>query len=122
MNIDIQANGIPADKDVLHFITCRAELALGAMHDQLGLVGVVIDGTGDGNEIRCRVLIRPRMQTDIVVEGSDANLYVAIHRALDDAGWTLAASLLRQQSEFMHRQFKLIEDRVAQSATSGIAA
>ena len=83
MKIDIQANGIPAYKDVDHFVTCRAHLAFGSMRDQVSLVSVFVDRIGKDNEIRCLVLIRPSAQPDIIVEGSNANLYVAIHQTLD---------------------------------------
>ena len=110
MNIDIQANGIPSHKDVHRFVACRADLALGSMRDQVGLVSVFVDAEDERKETRCRVLIRPSAQPDIVVEGSNANLYAAIHHTLDDAGWSLAGTLMRQQSDFINRQFELIDD------------
>ena len=112
MNIEIQANGVPANKDVRHFVNCRAELALKALRDQIGLVSVVVDNkTGSGEGVRCLVLIRLSTHPDVVIENNDANLYVAIHRAVDDAGWALARILMRQQSSLMQRQFELIEDQ-----------
>ena len=118
MNIDIQANGIPAHKDVHRFVACRADLALGAMRDQFGLVSVFIDETDEGKDTRCRVLIRSSAQPDILIEGSNANLYAAIHHTLDDAGWTLAGSLVQQQTDFISRQFELIDDHSFRSAAS----
>jgi hypothetical protein len=121
MNIDIQANGLAADEEIHHFVSCRADLALGAMRDQVGLVSVFADRTGDANEVRCLVLIRPFAQPDIVVEASSANLYLAVHRALDDAAWTLAQTLMRQQSGLMHRQIELIESQAGQSEAIDLA-
>ncbi len=120
MNIDIQANGIPAHKDVHRFVACRTDLALGSMRDQVGLVSVFVDEAGEDSETRCRVLIRPSAQPDIIVEGRNANLYAAIHHTLDDAGWTLADSLMRQQSDFIQQQFELIDDQFTRSQPSGL--
>lgn len=116
MNIDIQANAIPAHKDVHHFVACRVDLALGGMRDQLALVSVIIDGCGDGDEVRCLVVIRPYAQPDIICEGSHANVYVAVHQTLDEAGWTAARKLASQQNAFMDRQFELLGDQVDSSA------
>ena len=117
MNIEIQANGIPPSKDVQHFVRCRADLALRALRDQIGLVSVFVSAGefDDGNDIRCLVLIKLSSHPDVVVESTDANLYIAIHRAVDDAGWTLARNLMRQQNSLMHRQFEMIGGQRPQS-------
>ena len=112
MKLEIQANGIPAHREVHHFVRCRADLALKVLRDQIGLVSVFVDNNGqadDGDGIRCLVLIRLSTQPDVVVERSDANLYIAIHRALDQAGWTLSRSLMRRQSSLLQRQLGFIE-------------
>ena len=120
MNIDIQAKAIPAHKDVHHFVACRADLALGGMRDQLALASVFIDGSGAGDEVRCLVMIRPYAQPDIIVEGSHANVYVAVHQTLDEAGWTLARKLASQQNAFIDRQFELLGDQAARSGMRGL--
>lgn len=114
MNIDIQANSIPKNKDVHHFVKCRADLALNGLRDQIGLVSVFVDNakeSGAGDEMRCLVLIRPNAHPDVVVENTDANLYAAIHRAVDDASWTLADSLARQHSDLLQRQIDMIDGK-----------
>lgn len=114
MNIEIQVNGIPAHKDVHYFVKCRTDLALNGLRDQIGLVSVFISNaneSGDGKQKRCLVLIRPIAHPDVQVEFTDANLYVAIHRAVDDAGWCLASSLVRQQSDLLQRQFNMIDGK-----------
>jgi len=61
MNIEIQARGIPSNKDVHNFIRRRADLALNALRDQIGLVSVFVDGANVSDkvgDIRCLVLIR----------------------------------------------------------------
>ena len=118
MNIDIHANGIPAEKDVQHFVRLRAELSLSALSDQIGLVSVFVDSaeeSGCDGEVRCVVLIRLLAQPDVVVEITHSNLYVAIHRAVDEAGWILARSLADQQSDLMHLQVEMIDGWHARS-------
>ena len=112
MNIEIESRGIPVEKDVEHFVRCRADLALNGLRDQINTVSVVVSEDADANDdnrIRCLALIRLSGQRDVVVEGTHRNLYVSIHRTLDDAGWSLAQTLAHQQSEMLHQQFELIE-------------
>ena len=114
MNIEIQANGIPVPKNVHHFVRSRTDLALRGLSDQIGLVSVFINNAnepGGANQKRCLVLIRPIAHPDVQVEFTDVNLYVAIHRAVDDAGWCLASSLVRQQCDLLQRQLNMIEGK-----------
>lgn len=111
MNIEIQARGIPSNKDVHNFIRRRADLALNALRDQIGLASVFVDGANVSDkvgDIRCLVLIRLGTHPDVEVESTHANLYTAIYRAVDDAGWTLARTLMHQQAGLLNRQFKMI--------------
>ena len=112
MNIVVQANGIAPGKDVTHFVRCRAELALYPLGEQIRLVSVFVDqaeNDADGDRIRCLVLVRPGVHPDIEVETTSNNLYVAIHRAVDEAAWTLAGSLTRQQGSLVSRQVGIID-------------
>ncbi len=114
MNIEIQANSIPTNKDVHHFVRCRAYHALNGLRDQIGLVSVFVDNANesiDGKQVRCLVLIRTNALPDVAVEHSAANLYIAIHRAVNDAGWALANSLGRQQSDLLHQQIGIIDGK-----------
>ena len=61
--------------------------------------------------MRCLVLVRPTAYPDVVVESSNPNLYLAIHQAVDDAGWTLAHSLVQAQRDLLKQQLQLISDR-----------
>lgn len=109
MNIEIHANGIPSGSNLQHFVRYRAGLALWALRDQTGAVSLHVDHAGDGT--RCRVIVRSSTLPDIVVEHTDANLYVAVHKALDEAGWKSARVLVRQQSRLLQRQSELIVGR-----------
>ena len=112
MDIEIKADGIPSEKEVQRLVESRAGLALHGMRDQIGLVSVVVgsDGkSGLGGKIRCLVLIRLSAHPDVVVESSDTSLDAAIRRAVDDAGWSLADSLQRQQRELLQLQAAIID-------------
>ena len=118
MNIEIQTNSIAKAKDVHHFVKCRTDLALNGLRDQIVLTSVFVDNDNecvDGDKKRCMVLIRPIAHPDVLVEYTDANLYVAIHRAVDDAGWCLASSLVRQQGDLLHRQLDIIDGNYTES-------
>ena len=118
MNIEIQTNSIPKTKDVHHFVKCRTDLALKGLRDQIVLTSVFVDNGNEcanGDKKRCMVLIRPIAHPDVLVEYTDANLYVAIHRAVDDAGWCLASSLVRQQSDLLHQQLDMIDGKYPES-------
>jgi hypothetical protein len=114
MNIDISANGIPSRSNLQHFVRCRADIALWALRDQTGAVSVHVDGAGelhDGDGTRCRVIVRSSLLPDVIVEHTDANLYVAVHKALDEAGWKSARGLVRQQNRLLQRQSELVAGR-----------
>jgi len=99
---------------VHNFIGCRTGIALNALREQIDLVSVFVDDSnesGQVRDIRCLVLIRLGTHPDVEVESTHTNLYTAIYRALDDAGWTLARMLMHQQAGLLNRQFKMIDDR-----------
>ena len=112
VNIEIKVNGVEPGKDVERFVQCRSELALQGMRDEIVMVSVVVDHNGevgDGREIRCLVLVRLIGQPDVAVEIADSNLYTAIHKAVDDAGWCVAGSLVRRQRELLQQQVEMID-------------
>ena len=121
MNIVVQSSGIAPGKDVLHFVRCRAELALNPLRDQIGLVSVFaeqVEDAADDDRIRCLVLVRSGTHPDVQVETTSSNLYVAIHRAVDDAAWKLARSLMRRQGDLISRQARIISQWNATHAVS----
>ncbi len=121
MNIEVRSKGIPVDKDVPHFVKCRSYLAFTGLEDQIGLVSVFVSRTGaagGGSEIRCMALVRLHGQREVVIEGAHANLYVAIHQTLDEAGWATAKTLMRRQSGLIQQQLALIESQIAQFETA----
>lgn len=114
MNIEILASRFPSSKDVNRLARCRAHLALDALRDQVGLVSVFVDTAdeaGEGRQVRCLVLVKLVVYPDVVVERLNSNLYLAIHEAVDAAGWTLAQNLAQAQRELLEQQLQLISDR-----------
>ena len=62
------------------------------------LVRVADLGSVNGNLSKiCQVQVGIPGQPDLFVENQESNLYVAIHRAVDRAGWTAARKLERQR-------------------------
>lgn len=107
MNIEVKANEGSSNQNLRHFVTHRADLALSTLGDQIDLVSVVVDSAdeADGESgHRCLVIVRSSLHPDVIVENSHVNPYVAIHRAVDDAGWTVAGNLVSQQQSLIHRQ------------------
>jgi hypothetical protein len=112
VNIEIKVNGEQPSKDVERFVRCRSELALQGMRDEIVMVSVAVDHNGEyggDREISCLVLVRLIGHPDVGVEIADANLYTAIHRALDDAGWCVAGNLVRRQRELLQQQVEMID-------------
>ncbi len=110
MNIEIQANGTTALKDVRQFVESRANVALKVLRDQISHVSVFLDYAAHSDKgARCLVLIRLGTHPDVEIEINDANLFNAIQLAMDEAGWTLADILMRQQSSLIQRQFEIID-------------
>jgi len=121
VNIEVKANQRSLDQNLHHFVTYRADLALSALGDQIDLVSVVVDGTDEaGGESghRCQVMVKSSLHPDVIVEDSHVNPYVAIHRAVDDAGWTVAGNVVSQQRSLIHRQYEVIE---SQRSNPGLA-
>lgn len=122
MDIELKVDGAAAVRELQHFAEFRADYALGAMRDQIGLISSSVDGVGEtDDEIRCRVTIRRTAQPDLTVEGTHGNPYVAIHQALDEAGWSLARGLMHQHSGMLQRQIELIGDGLRKASLSAAA-
>jgi predicted RecB family endonuclease len=57
-----------------------------------------IDGPRSGADKRCHLRVVPAGLPDVVVEDTEADLYVAVDRAVDLAGHTLVRKIDRQQT------------------------
>lgn len=96
MNVQIQFDTCAPSETLRHFIECRLNHALDRYRDrvdraelQTGAVYKPLDGRDKG----CRVRVELTGLGEIVAESLERNAYVAIHRAVDRAGWEAARSL-----------------------------
>ena len=102
MKIEIQGKGVEIDKSVRRFVSHRVDFALSLRADYIDSVLVLLADTGtpdDLGETSCLVQVKLHGITDILVENTDANLYVAVHRAVDRAGWTVSRAVMRQRRQ-----------------------
>ena len=100
MNIDIQTSGMNASPGLRRFVRRRVDFAFSTRSDQIGRILVRladVNGPRGGDDKSCLVQVRMPGQPDVVVENVESNLYVAVHRAIDRAGWTAARKLERQR-------------------------
>lgn len=100
MNIDIQTSGISASAGLRRFVRRRVDFAFSTRSDQIVRILVRladVNGPRGGDDKSCLVQVRIPGQPDVIVENVESNLYVAIHRAIDRAGWTTARKLERQR-------------------------
>lgn len=100
MQIDIQAQGGHADAELEHFVGSRVNFALGRLRERVGAVEVSLSPArrADGEAARrCRVRVSLTGTTDLEVENVDPNIYIAIHRAVDRAGWEVARRFERER-------------------------
>ncbi len=94
MNIELRIYPEAQAAQLRRFVEHRIEHALGGLRDQTECVQVDIGAARDAGRRGCRVRIEMPGQTDVVVEDSAANVYVAIHRALDRAAWMAESRLV----------------------------
>lgn len=116
MNLEVQAREVTSAADVRKFVACRVELALGPLRDRIEAVNVFVRRREDpdaGKAVRCLVVVKSGTRPDVVVEYLHGNQYVAIHRAVDEAGWALADSCVREQEELLNQQLETICSRAA---------
>lgn len=114
MNIDIQTSGISASAGLRRFVRRRIDFAFSTRSDQIGRILVRladVNGPRGGDDKSCLVQVRIPGQPDVIIENIESNLYVAIHRAIDRAGWTAARKLERQRRKARARL--IIEQHVS---------
>lgn len=98
MRIDIQARDFVLTDSLREHIERRLQFAFGWADDQLRQVSVhLFDENGPrGNENkRCQIRIDLPGAQDIVIEDTEADVYVAIDRAASRAGRSVAHGLDR---------------------------
>lgn len=107
MHLDIQSQGFDLTDGLRDYTQRRLAFGLGRSAHQVSRVAVLladINGPRGGVDKRCRIRVRLAPSLEVVVEDTQADLYVAIDRATERIGRTVARSIGRQRgSRFASR-------------------
>ena len=101
MQIDIQARDFPLTDALRSHAERRLRFALTCFDDHTQRVAMqlsVINGPRSGKDKRCYLQVMLAGLSEVIIEDIEADLYVAIDRAVDRAGRTVARKLDRQQT------------------------
>ncbi len=100
MQIEIQAHGFTATAALREHVTRRLRHALARCADRISRATVRlsdVNGPRGGADKRCQIQVRLTTLADVVIEDTEADLYVAIDRAAERAGRTAVRHLARQR-------------------------
>lgn len=100
MQVDIRARGFQLTDSLREYIERRLQFTLAWADDQVRKVTVRLfdlNGPRGGNDKRCRIQVTFSGLPDVVIEDTEADLYVAIDRAADRAERTVARRLEKQR-------------------------
>jgi ribosome-associated translation inhibitor RaiA len=102
MHIDIQSRGFRLTQGLRDYTERRLRFAFGAT--QAGLERIAIrltdvNGPRGGEDKRCRIQVSIRGASAVSIEDTESDLYVAIERAVDRAGRTVARRLARLRQD-----------------------
>ena len=100
MQIDIQTHGFTATEALREHVTRRVHHAFGCCADRISRIMVRlsdINGPRGGVDKRCQIQVHLATLADVVIEDTEADLYVAIDRATERAGRTAVRHLARQR-------------------------
>jgi len=107
MQFDIQARNFSLTKALRDYIEKRIRFALDARDEHIQRVMVRlsdINGPRGGEDMCCHIQIILPHLPDVVIEDTEADMYVAIDKASDRAGCTVGRRLTRQRDrERSHR-------------------
>lgn len=104
MQIIIQARGFDLSAGLREHVDRRLRFALDWAYYHVSRISVIlsdINGPRGGEDKCCRIRLAAPGAVDVVIEDIQADLYVAIDRAIDRSGRTLARRVARQRE---HRQ------------------
>ncbi len=112
MQIDIQARQFTLTDALREHAERRLRSALTCCNDHIQRIVMRlsdINGPRGGSDKRCHLQIVLAGMPDVIIEDTEADMYVAIDRATDRAGRTLVRKIERQQSRLKQGQPPLIE-------------
>ena len=102
MQIDIQARDFSLTKALRRHVERRLGFALSTRYDQIKRILVRlsdINGPRGGNDKCCHLHVVMPGQADVIIEDTQANLYVAIDRAADRASRAVTRKLVRLRNK-----------------------
>ncbi|PKO90913.1 MAG: 30S ribosomal protein S30 [Betaproteobacteria bacterium HGW-Betaproteobacteria-10] len=124
MHINIQASGFELTEGLRQHTERRLSFALGWANRDVRKIAVRlfdVNGPRGGEDKCCRIQVTlPKMQ-DVVIEDTEANIYVAIDRAADRAERSVGRRLERQR-EHQHSTLKMAAPDDAGSDTPDAAS
>lgn len=100
MQMDIQSQGFTLTEGISAYALKRLAYSLNRGDQAISRVNMRlsdINGPRGGTDKRCLIEVRIKGQPSVVIEDTEADLYVAIDRAAERAGRTLARRLARQR-------------------------
>lgn len=100
MRIDIHTHGFTITPGLREYVEKRLAYALSHGDSNITRLTVRlsdVNGPRGGEDKRCLIEVRLKQAPAVVIEDLEADLYVAIDRAADRAGRTLARRLARQR-------------------------
>lgn len=109
MDIQIQGSGLVLEELLQQGVQQRIAAALGQHEASIVSVQIALTDCGTSDRVgdkRCQVKVELHEIDDVLVESVDANLHIAIHRAVDRAGWTVARATLRQKRKTLSHLLK----------------
>ena len=101
MQIDIQARDFPLTDALRSHAERRLRFALTCFDEHVQRIAMqlsVINGPRGGKDKRCYLQVMLAGLSEVIIEDIEADLYVAIDRAVDRAGRTVVRKLDRQQT------------------------
>lgn len=106
MKIEIQALNFSLKLTERQFVERRLAFALGSNEQHIQNVEVWLSQVGTSGDDDCKRCLTQVTLADgalVMVENTEPDLYVAIHRAADRAGWKVARCLGRKKLQDSHR-------------------
>ncbi|MBI2778268.1 MAG: HPF/RaiA family ribosome-associated protein [Gammaproteobacteria bacterium] len=100
MQINIYAHGFTTTEALREHVTRRLHHALGGCADHISQARVRlsdVNGPRGGADKCCQIQVRLAHLADVVIENTEADLYVAIDRAAERVGRTAARHIARQR-------------------------
>ncbi len=105
MQIDIQARHFSLTDALRNHAERRLRFALTCCKDHIQRVVVRLSDTNGprgGIDKHCHVQVVVAGTSDVVIEDTEADLYLAINRAMERAGRTLSRKINRRQTLLKH--------------------